>query len=103
MTACLSGAAKLAQRQRGDTKYGPRERVGILEHRAAHSQHDRSAVVIFAHFLFFFSTIITSTERGGKFRLQNTSFVNAKIPHQRYIFYRCKYTPLKMALILKGV
>ena len=37
-TACLSGAAKLARRQRGEKKFGPRQRGRKLEHRAARSQ-----------------------------------------------------------------
>ena len=50
MTACLSGAAKLARRQCGKKKCGPRARCRKFEHRA---------VVGFAQLFFFF---YTSTE-----------------------------------------
>ena len=64
-TACLSGALKLARRQRGEKKCGTRERGRKLEHRAARSQRNRSAVVVFAHFFFLFYTKNTYTERGA--------------------------------------
>ena len=38
ITACLSSAAKLARRQRGEKKCSPRESGRKLEHRAAWSQ-----------------------------------------------------------------
>ena len=57
-TACLSGAAKLARRQRGEKKYSPRERGRKLEHRAMWW-------LILPTFFFFSYTILTSTERGA--------------------------------------
>ena len=68
-TACLSGAAKLGQRQRGEKKCGPRKRGQKLEHRAAQLQRSRSAVVFWLTFFFFFYTILIFTERGGNFKL----------------------------------
>ena len=53
VTACLSGAAKLARRQRGEEKCSQCERDRKLVHRNAGSQRGRSAVVVFAHFFFF--------------------------------------------------
>ena len=53
-TACLSGAAKLARRQRGQKNCGPRERGRKLDHRAARFERGGSAVVVFAHFFLLF-------------------------------------------------
>ena len=67
LTACLSGAAKLARSQRGDKKCGPRECGRKLEHRVDRSQRDEGAVVDSAHFflLFSFYRILTSSGRGA--------------------------------------
>ena len=64
VTACLSGAAKLGRRQRGEKKCSLRERGRKLEHCAARSQRG-GRVVILLTFFFFFYTIITSTKRGA--------------------------------------
>ena len=46
-------------------KCSPRERSRKLEHCAGLSRRGRSAVAVFANFLFFFYTILASTERGA--------------------------------------
>ena len=59
--ACLSCAAKLTWRLRGEEKCCPHERGRKLEHRAALSQRDGSAVVVVvAHFflLFLYNTYV---------------------------------------------
>ena len=53
-TACLSGTAKLARRQRGEKKWGPRKRGRKLDHHAARFKRGGSAVVVFAHFFLIF-------------------------------------------------
>ena len=60
ITACLSGAAKLARRQRGEKICSPRQRGRKLEHRAARSQRGEGAVVVFVHFflLFLYNTYV---------------------------------------------
>ena len=50
ITACLSGAAKLARRQRGDKKCDPRERGRKLEHCAARSQRSGCFCSLFSSF-----------------------------------------------------
>ena len=72
-TACFSGAAKLARRQREEKKCSPRERGRKLEHRAA----SVARWLFLLTFFFVFYATPTSTERGasavlkrgGKFRL----------------------------------
>ena len=67
--ACLSGAGKLARRQRGEKNYGSREVGRKLEHLAARYQRGGSAAGARWRFLLFsfifFWTILTFTERGG--------------------------------------
>ena len=60
MTACLSGAAKFAQRQRDEKKFHQRERGRKLKHRATRSQRGEGALVVFAHFflLFLYNTYV---------------------------------------------
>ena len=59
-TACLSGAAKLARRQRGEKKCGPRERGRKLNHRAERFERGGSGVIAFAYFflLFLYNTCV---------------------------------------------
>ena len=59
-TVFLSGAAKLARRQRVEKKCSPRQRGRKLDHRAA-----RARWLFLSTFLFFSYTILTSTERGA--------------------------------------
>ena len=56
VTACLSGAAKLEWRQRGEKKKhsAVRERERKLEHRIARSLRDVSAVVAFDQIFLIF-------------------------------------------------
>ena len=67
--ACLSGAAILAWRQRGQKKCGPRQRGRKFERRAARSQRDGSAVTFFAHLflIFIYNTYLAlrATETGS--------------------------------------
>ena len=73
-TACLSGAAKLAWRQRGEKKNALcANAVKKLGHRAARSQRGTSAVVDFAYFFPFSYTILTSTEHGAS-AVENLGF-----------------------------
>ena len=65
-TACLSGAAKLERRQRGEKKCAPHECGRKLEYRAARSQRGASSVADFDLFFpLFLYIILTSTERGA--------------------------------------
>ena len=81
-TACHSGAAKLARRQRGEKKCDPREHGRKLEHRW----------LFCSLFLFFFNTKLTSTERGasaGKFNaLRATETGSNYIPSIMCFFHR---------------
>ena len=65
ITVCLSGAAKLARRQRGEKNCDPLDRGRKLEHRAARFQRCKSVVGVFAAFFFLFYAIFTSTKRGA--------------------------------------
>ena len=73
VTACLSGAVKLAQRQRSGKKCGLRELGRNLEHPAARKQRDCSVVDYFHHFFLFFPLNYDLSrarcQRGGKFWL----------------------------------
>ena len=84
---CLSGAAKLARRQRGEKNCDPRERGRKLEHRAARSQHGSSAVVVFAHSFLLFYTKITSTERDA-FAVENCKL--SALLRQQFCPYTCR-------------
>ena len=66
-------------RGKSAAKGGLRERGRKLDHRAARSQRDGSAVVGFAHFFFFFYTILEYL------RLLSTVLVRRKIQALRAI------------------
>ena len=64
ITACLSGAAKLARTQRGEKKCCPRERGRKLEHRAGPSAALARWLILSTFSFFSHNTYIYSTERG---------------------------------------